>query len=187
MGKLHYYETVKENEKMSNTIEFEVIGFKLAVVQILMYDQEVLKPKFDVEKFIEIKRNLKEGEGTEVIEDEGYDIIPEAMAYFEELQIDESLLIHIENLCMDGGDEIYSQIYPYWGGEADCFDVKSLDDVGKLQNLKKFNPVAMGDCNKVDYTPLLQCPNLEFVNLRYCKGRDAFVKKLVERGIEYEY
>lgn len=40
---------------------------------------------------------------------------------------------------MDGGNEIYHQIIPFWDGEDDYFDIRKLTaaDLGQFHNLKK--------------------------------------------------
>lgn len=109
-------------------------NLKLMVINQLMYVDEVLVPKFDIWKFAE---TYKEREID--IEEEGYNRIPEAEAYFKSLEIPMSLLIDIKELKPDGGDKIYGQIIPFWDGEDDQFDVKSIKDVKYLPNLKATN------------------------------------------------
>ncbi|MCT4615129.1 MAG: hypothetical protein N4A49_09685 [Marinifilaceae bacterium] len=102
-----------------------------------MYEDETIIPKFDAETFIEKVRNLEEGEGYDILEDEGYEVIPEIKEYFEKLEITDTMVSEITELTSDGGDEIYLQIIPFWDGEDDTFDVKSADDVKLLPMLKK--------------------------------------------------
>ncbi|MFS4416605.1 leucine-rich repeat domain-containing protein [Maribacter sp. 2307ULW6-5] len=110
------------------------LNFKLMVINQLMYVDEVLLPKFNIGEFAKNHkgRNI-------VIDEEGYDPIPEAVAYFKELEVPMELLIDIKELKPDGGDEIYRQIVPFWDGEDDRFDVKSIEDVKHLPNLKATN------------------------------------------------
>ncbi len=122
---------------MSKVLQFKDFGFKLAVINKLMYEEGVLSPEIDVYEFIEEVRGLKEGEAYDVIEEEGYDIIPEVKEYFEKLEITDEMVKNITELSSDGGDEIYLQIIPFWDGEDDVYDVKSAEDVKLLPNLKK--------------------------------------------------
>lgn len=122
---------------MSKKLEFKDLGFKLAVVNELMYNQEVLKPQVKVNEFIEKKRNLTKTEVYDVIEEEGYEMIPEILEYFKNLEITSEMVQDIEVLCTDGGDDIYLQIIPFWSGEDDLFNIKSADDVDLLPSLKK--------------------------------------------------
>lgn len=107
------------------------INFKLMVIQKLMYEDEVLLPKFDVWAYA--KQHKID------IESVGYDIILEALNYFKNLEIPMDLLIDIEELLTDGGDEIYSQIIPFWDGECETFSVSSLEDLGYVSRLKRTN------------------------------------------------
>ncbi len=122
---------------MNTTLQFKDFGFKLAVINELMYNQDVLQPKIDAYKFIEKQRNLTASEAYDVIEEEGYDIIPEIKEYFENLEITESMVHEITELSSDGGDDIYLQIIPFWDGEDNVYDVTSAEDVKLLPNLKR--------------------------------------------------
>lgn len=122
---------------MSKKLAFKDFGFKLAVINHLMYKNNSITPQVRAEQLIEAARNLSEGEGEEVIEEEGYEMIPEVKAYFEQLEITEDMVEGITVLRSDGGDEIYLEIIPFWDGEDDVYDVKSADDVQLLPNLKK--------------------------------------------------
>lgn len=114
--------------------QFKDINFKLLVIEELMYKQTKLLPRFDVHEFV------RQYTGREImIEKEGYDIIPEVLAYFEKLLIPASLLAQVEKLAFDGSSEIYRQIFPYWDGECDIFDVASADDVSLVPNLKSMS------------------------------------------------
>ncbi len=116
---------------MAEVAEFKDFNFKLAVVQRLMYEQGVLKPRFDVYDFAEgyTARHID-------IEEEGYDIIPEVRQYFESLEIPVDMLDRITEIDQDGGDEIYGQLYPFWDGEDDVFNIQSAEDAALLPNLK---------------------------------------------------
>lgn len=113
-------------------IEFKDFNFKLAVIEELMYSQELLKPKFDVYEFAELydKRKID-------TDSEGYEPIPEVVQYFKNLEIDQSLAEHLTEIYQDGGNEIYMNIAPYWDGEDDAFDIHSYEDLKHFPNLKK--------------------------------------------------
>lgn len=115
---------------MSGGVQFQDFNFKLAVIERLMYEQGVLKPPFDVYEFVEGYAGRKID-----IEEEGYEIIPEVRAYFEQLEIPAELLPLIEEINMDGGDIIYGQLYPFWDGEDDVFNIQSAEDAALLPNL----------------------------------------------------
>lgn len=127
-------------------VQFKSFNFKLAVVQELMYTQEVLKPKFDVYDFCEnyTKRD---------IDPEGYyfEIIPEVKKWFQDLPIPASLASLVTELYFDGGNEIYAQLIPFWDGESDDFDIESLteEDIRQFPNLKTIDGTAILMSEKV--------------------------------------
>lgn len=113
-------------------IEFTDFNFKLAVIEELMYNKEMLKPKFDVYEFAEFydKRDID-------IDEDGYDPIPEVVEYFKVLDIDKKFADEITEIYQDGGNEIYMNITPFWDGEDDEFNIRNYDDVKHFPNLKK--------------------------------------------------
>ena len=116
---------------MSDTLHFEDFNFKLAVIQELMYHQEVLTPVFDLDEFLpQIPRSID-------LEEEGYAIIPEVRTYFEQLPIPAVHAPLIETLEQDGGDDIYMQLCPFWDGEDDLFNIQSAADAAQFPQLSK--------------------------------------------------
>jgi hypothetical protein len=109
---------------------FTDINFKLAVIQVLMYEKGLLNPTFKIEDF------ASRYKGREIdLEEEGYGIIPEALYYFEDLEISTHLLAQVDEIYQDGGNEIYLEIFPYWDGEDDLFNIKSTEDLKLVPNL----------------------------------------------------
>lgn len=125
---------------MIDSVIFKDFNFKLAVINELMYEREVLRPRFDVRRFVRdhTARQID-------LEKEGYEIIPEVRAYFESLPILSAYLDDIEELHQDGGDEIYLQLCPLWDGEDDLFDIRSADDAALLPALKSVILLYSGD------------------------------------------
>ena len=113
-------------------IVFKDFNFKLLVIEDLMYFQEKLQPKFNIYDFAKAytKRKID-------IDEEGYDFIPEALEYFKKLEIDSKFAPDVVDLCQDGGNDVYMNIIPFWGGEDDSFDIKCYDDVDLFPNLKE--------------------------------------------------
>ena len=70
--------------------------------------------------------------------------LDESRTFFEELVISDDLLAGVETLCFDAGQEIYRQCAPAWDGEDDLFDIRSLDDLALLPNLKRVTAVDDG-------------------------------------------
>lgn len=104
-------------------LKFSNFNFKLAVIQSLMYDKCLLTPKFDIYEFAEeyTKRDIN-------IDDEGYGPIKEALNWFKKLEIPQSMAKEVDTLIMDGGNNIYGQITPFWDGEDNFFDIDVLDE-----------------------------------------------------------
>lgn len=113
-------------------IEFKDFNFKLAVIQILMYEKELITPKFDLYEFVDLydKREID-------IEEEGYDFIPEVTDYFENLEIDARFAEHVTEVIQDGGDDIYLEMCRFWDGEDDIFNIKSSEDFVNFKNITK--------------------------------------------------
>ena len=113
-------------------IVFKDFNFKLAVIQVLMYEKELITPAFDVHEFA---ARFKEREID--VDEEGYEIIPEVKAYFEGLEIDQQHAAAITEIYQDGGNDIYMNMIPFWSGETDDFNIQSFDDVVYFPHLRK--------------------------------------------------
>lgn len=128
--------THKENYKLKKIsgekIEFMDFNFKLAIIEELMYNKELIQPKFDVYEFAEIKKinGFSATEG-------GYEPIPEVVEYFKALEIDKKFAEQVTEIYQDGGNEIYMNITPQWDGEDDVFNIQSFEDIKHFPNLKK--------------------------------------------------
>ena len=115
------------NNMEEGYLQFDNFNFKLAIIQELMYDINVLQPEFDIYEF------AKEYKGEE-IDTESDTVIEPALDYFKNLQIPKSLAKEVGSFYMDGGNEVYMNIIPQWDGEDGYFD---LNDVS-LAELKQF-------------------------------------------------
>ena len=125
----------KYNEDFYNNMEegylqFDNFNFKLAIIQELMYDINVLQPEFDIYEF------AKEYKG-EAIDTESETVIEPALEYFKNLQIPKSLAKEVGAFYMDGGNEVYMNIIPQWDGEDGYFDLNdvSLTELRQFPNL----------------------------------------------------
>jgi hypothetical protein len=100
-------------------------------MQELMYNQELLKPKFDLYQFAKFHtaRDID-------VEAEGYEFIPEVIDYFEQFEIEKALADKITQLNQDGGDDIYLEVLRFWDGEDDVFNIRSFKDAAQFINLK---------------------------------------------------
>ena len=115
------------NNMEEGYLQFDNFNFKLAIIQELMYDINVLQPEFDIYEF------AKEYKGEE-IDTESETVIEPALEYFKNLQIPKSLAKEVGSFYMDGGNEVYMNIIPLWDGEDGYFD---LNDVS-LAELRQF-------------------------------------------------
>ena len=95
------------------------------VIEELMYNQDLLKPKFDIYDFVEYaERAINPDE-------EGYEPIPEALEYFRNLEIPKKWTEKITELYQDGEDEVYN--------------IQSFDDVENFPRLKRITAFNIND------------------------------------------
>ncbi|MFC3450596.1 DUF6892 domain-containing protein [Amycolatopsis speibonae] len=121
---------------MSPEIQFADRNFKLAVVQELMYNQDLL-PKFDPREYAAERGFTFDGGSVEAV--------PEALAYFDALEVPVELAEKITEIEMDGGNEIYLEIAPNWDGEDGLFDVDEFADVEHFPHLKSMTLLYTGN------------------------------------------
>ena len=110
---------------------FDTFNFKLAVINELMYNQEVLKPYFDIYDYMAFKKahwNLETDKNVRA-----------AVNYFKELPIPARLADYVTEIDMDGADDIYMNIAPEWDGRDERFDFNKLSEseLKQFKNLKK--------------------------------------------------
>lgn len=130
----------------SSKLVFHDFNFKLAVIQILMYEKELLLPKFDLHEFV---KNHKERNID--LEQEGYEFIPEVKAYFEQLEIDQSLADQVNEIYQDGADDIYFQMMHFWDGETEDFNIQEFKDITQFKNLKQMTLFYDVDARELAY------------------------------------
>jgi hypothetical protein len=121
---------------MSQPIPFADTNFKLAVVQELMYSQGLL-PKFRLTTYAVEQGFTYDAWGVEAV--------PEALAYFEALEVPVELAEKVTEIEMDGGNQIYLEIAPGWDGEDDLFDVNEFADLRHFPNLKSMTLLYTGN------------------------------------------
>ena len=136
---ISYFPEIKrerESYKLKTTdgevLHFDNINFKLAIIQVLMYDLEVLKPIFNIFDFAEEASELN-------IDTESMEIIQPALEYMMNLPIPKKYAEQVQEIYMDGGNEIYMNLIPQWDGEDDGFDLNevSLKELQQFPNLKQ--------------------------------------------------
>ena len=131
------------NNMEEGYLQFDNFNFKLAIIQELMYDINVLQPEFDIYEF------AKEYKGEE-IDTESDTVIEPALEYFKNLQIPKSLAKEVGSFYMDGGNEVYMNIIPQWDGEDGYFDLNdvSLAELRQFPNLTEAT-VLTDDFDKI--------------------------------------
>jgi hypothetical protein len=121
---------------MSQPIPFADANFKLAVVQELMYNQDLL-PRFDLREYAAEQGFTHDAGSVEAV--------PEALAYFAALEVPVEFAEKITEIEMDGGNEIYLEIAPNWDGEDGLFDVDEFADLRHFPNLKSMTLFYTGN------------------------------------------
>ena len=136
---ISYFPEIKrepESYKLKTTdeevLDFDNITFKLAIIQVLMYDLEVLKPVFNIFDVAEESSELN-------IDTESMEIIQPALDYMINLPIPKKYAEQVQEIYMDGGNEIYLNLISQWDGEDDGFDLNevSLKELQQFPNLKQ--------------------------------------------------
>ena len=124
-------------------LHFDTLNFKLAIIQVLMYDLHLLKPEFDIYAFADHYEGEKIDTDSDII-------IEPAMNFFKEMEIPKNFAPYVEMLYMDGGNDVYMNIIPQWDGEDDSFDLNeiTLEELQQFPNLKKANLMS-SDFDKV--------------------------------------
>ena len=123
--------SVQEGSK-GDILHFDTLNFKLAIIQVLMYDLHLLKPEFDIYDFADHYEGEKIDTDSDVI-------IEPAMNFFKEMEIPKNFAPYVEMLYMDGGNDLYMNIIPQWDGEDESFDLNeiTLAELQQFPNLKK--------------------------------------------------
>lgn len=113
---------------------FVDFNFKLVVVEALL-DKDAL--------FMEELTSLTHRYTNDFEWYSGNGPIVEIMDYLENLTLNMSDLDKIDNLCFDGGNEIYHMLKPDWDGEDSLFDIVSVEGFQVLKNLKTVDYFSM--------------------------------------------
>ncbi len=148
---IDYFPTVDPSEKIfdeelytfrpldGKEVTFKDFNFKLAVIQVLMYEKQLLEPYFDIVEFAKwySQRDID-------LDKEGHDIIPEVKSFFETLPIDEELALKVTEIHQSVENAVYMNILMFWDGSGSPFHITSAEDAENFPNLKKVN-LFMGE------------------------------------------
>lgn len=124
----------------SEAIDFADLNFKLAVIQELMYEQELLTPQFVLADFLEEHVDREIDLSQEITEP-----IPEVLEYFRSLPVPSEYAPSVEELYQDGGNDIYLEIAPQWGGDDSTFDIADFTDTRHFPNLTSMTLLGVDD------------------------------------------
>lgn len=131
--KTNKYKQVKNDGPI---LSFDNFNFKLLVIEKLMYEKKLLRPEFDIYEFAQeySRREID-------IDEEGYEPIKEARRWFERFEIPQKYAPEITELFVGGGNRVYQQIYPFWDGEDELFDLEAVSqaEISQFDNLKKIS------------------------------------------------
>ncbi len=118
-------------KNVEDILHFDNLNFKLAIIQVLMYDLKLLNSEFDIYDFADRYK--------EEIDTDSDIIIEPAMSFFKELEIPKKFAPYVETIYMDGGNDVYMNIIPQWDGEDETFDLNeiTLTELQQFPNLKK--------------------------------------------------
>lgn len=94
---------------------------------------------------------------------DGYVRSDRAYDYLSRYPLSAEHLDAVTELYFDGGLSVYSYVHPFWGGETEEFDIRSLADIGLLPKLRVFEIASMSA--STDLAPLRQVQALEVVGL----------------------
>ncbi|SHJ19675.1 hypothetical protein SAMN04488096_11050 [Mesonia phycicola] len=131
------WEGIPEDKYSIKPLEEEVLtftdfGFKLSIIEELMYMKALIEPVFDVYEFAKWYRARAID-----IDEEGYEPIAEVTQYFKDLPIPKRLASEITDFYQDGGNDIYMNLCPFSGGAVEYWDIETAIDAKQFPNLKK--------------------------------------------------
>lgn len=159
----------REKEPKQDFLVFDHEPFKLAVMQRLMYDLELLGDKYDGgDRYFARYPDAAEASEAESIK-RLEPCIEEGMRFFREFPVPRSLAEQVTCLYVGEENEIYYQINPQ----------QSLDFDEYFEDGKDF------DITDISEKELRQFPNLEAITFNmYHEPPEALVRKLESWGIE---
>ncbi|GAA0992302.1 MULTISPECIES: DUF6892 domain-containing protein [Nocardiopsis] len=117
---------------------FQDFNFKLLVVEKLMYDDGTLSPRFTLSEHLQGLGITQSPHDYAYAVGKEFQVLDEARAYFEALEIGAEQLAAVDSVLFDGGNQAFMECAPVWDGEDDLFDVRSLDDLDLVPNLRRF-------------------------------------------------
>ena len=93
------------------------------------------------------------------VDREGYSLLRPVYDYLVRFPLTKTHLDAVEMIVFDGGNLIYSYIWPFWDGESTEFDVQHIEGIELCQNVREIHAISMFD--ETVLTRLVQHPNLK--------------------------
>lgn len=159
---------MKENKQQSEFLIFDNYPFKLAVIQLLMYELELLGSKYNGgNEYFEQYKDVAEVSAEESIK-RLKPYIEKGNQYFKELKISCSFADKVTELYVGEEIDVYYQINPQW------LDFDEYFEVGK-------------DFDIIDISEkeIKQFPNLKSITFNmYHEPPEQLIEKIKSWGIE---
>ena len=146
-AKAQKYKLSKPTEPV---LTFTSFNFKLAVMEVLMYEKGLLAPKLDAHEFVREYSRRKID-----IDAEGYEPIPEIRKWLEKYPVPERLAPEVTEIEMDGGSEIYTQLCPFWDGEDGAFDLNTITEA-ELRQFPNLKHITLMSSKPEQVLPILE-------------------------------
>ena len=146
-AKVQKYKLSKPTEPV---LTFTSFNFKLAVMEVLMYEKGLLAPKLDAHEFAREYSRRKID-----IDAEGYEPIPEIRKWLEKYPVPERLAPEVTEIEMDGGSEIYTQLCPFWDGEDGAFDLNTITEA-ELRQFPNLKHITLMSSKPEQVLPVLE-------------------------------
>ena len=146
-AKAQKYKLSKPTEPV---LTFTSFNFKLAVMEVLMYEKGLLAPKLDAHEFAREYSRRKID-----IDAEGYEPIPEIRKWLEKYPVPERLAPEVTEIEMDGGSEIYTQLCPFWDGEDGAFDLNTVTEA-ELRQFPNLKHITLMSSKPEQVLPVLE-------------------------------
>ena len=146
-AKAQKYKLSKPTEPV---LTFTSFNFKLAVMEVLMYEKGLLAPKLDAHEFAREYSRRKID-----IDAEGYEPIPEIRKWLEKYPVPERLARSVTEIEMDGGSEIYTQLCPFWDGEDGAFDLNTITEA-ELRQFPNLKHITLMSSKPEQVLPVLE-------------------------------
>ena len=122
-------------------LAFDSFELKLAVLQELMFEQQLLAPAFDLEDFA-----VSLGEEFD-LDDHYFTVPPEVRQWLMAYPIPAELAGRVTGLSLDAGNDIYAQAAWQWDGEDELFLIqdasgRELDQLPALRAVEDLHGLA---------------------------------------------